>query len=402
MEKIAPSAFRCDPNYLHLKRHYERTPLALYTGAGVANATPTSFGIGGWDDLLDGIAEARLPATGVAEYQAKTKGRQPWDQAQWLADRLGEQVVQDAIVQRVRRKGNFQAAYSRLLTSGFLKAAPTLGGLAAFCARLVGFSVGKGPAFYGRAEPNPRVPAVVSTNYDPYLEAAASLMFRTLQEKYLLKPVGAIGSSAGVIDQVPLFHVHGYVSPEATRGDESRVPFVDPVLTRKDYAKAWKDKAYSPTLGPQVHVLRHYSTLFVGFSFRDRWVNALLENLEVERRSRRDRLFHYALVPGGLLEAKGASWFATHGVKPIRWDRAGQIVELLGDLYCAGLRHDLRRGGTIDLVEYEPCKRAVKATGRVTRLKAGKAEFCWNALLGSRLGRMAQPPGWRPRPQRAG
>ena len=236
---------------------------------------------------------------------------------------------------------------------------------------------------------------MVSTNYDPYLEAAASLMFRTVTREYLLKPVGATGSTAGSQGQIPVFHVHGYVAPQQRGGGRDPVPFVDPVLTRSAYEAAWKDVAYSNTIGPQVHVLRHYSALFVGFSFRDRWVNNLLEDLEVERRLRgEERLFHYALVPSAMLDDEGTQWFAERGIKPIGWEEPGEIVDLLGDLYCAGIRGTASQLGGIDLVEFEPRSKTVRASGATVRLDPSDAGYCWEALVGSRLGRMpAAPPG---------
>ena len=40
------------------------------------------------------------------------------------------------------------------------------------------------------------------------------------------------------------------------------------------------------TMGPQIQYLRHYTALFIGFSFRDRWVRRLLINLDRERQPR--------------------------------------------------------------------------------------------------------------------
>ena len=152
-----------------------------------------------------------------------------------------------------------------------------------------------------------------------------------------------------------------------------------------------------PSSGPQVHVPRHYSTLIVGFSFRDRWVNYLLEDLEVERRSRgEERLFHYALVPSNTLDAGRTRWLAERGVKAIGWGEPGEIVDLLADLYCAGTRRTASQLGGIDLVEFEPRSKKVQTSGLAARLDPSNAGFCWEALVGSRLGRMpVAPPAMR-------
>ena len=121
-----------DENYLQLKRHYERRPLALYVGAGVSSAGTEPYGVGGWDELLWSVASAQLSPSGAAEYRDEIDGLEPWDQAERLAERLDEQVIQEEIVRQVRRKGNFQDSYKGLLTSRFLNAAGTLRALAAF------------------------------------------------------------------------------------------------------------------------------------------------------------------------------------------------------------------------------------------------------------------------------
>jgi hypothetical protein len=385
------AAFYEDPNYIALKSHYKHMPLALFSGAGVAVSASKKFGIGEWDELLRRIAVVRMSKSKSAQYWHSAKSLKPWDQAQLLADSIGKKALQQEIVHLVRKKENFQTAYSGLLTSPFLRDATTLGAMAAFCALLAGFSVGKGQAYYARVVPNPRVPAVISTNYDCFLEAAASLMFRTITRKYLLKPVSARGSTAGIVGQIPVFHVHGYVSPREN-DKETVEPFVDPVVTRADYEAAWEDNAYSPTIGPQVHVLRHYATLFVGFSFRDEWVNGVLKNLEEERRGRPDRIYHYALVSADTLKDKGPLWFERHGIRAIAWKAPEEIVQLFGDLYLSGLHHTVRQYGGIDLVQFEVGRSTVQPTGKLKRVHSKNIEYCWNMLLASRLGRIPKAP----------
>ncbi len=224
-------------------------------------------------------------------------------------------------------------------------------------------------------------------------------MFRRPRRQEILKPVGAYGSSAGRSDQIPVFHVHGYVAPDSGKQKEGSLrALVDPVLTLRDYESAWKNHAYSPTMGPQIHILRHYAALFLGFSFRDAWVSRLLSRLERERRDRKDRLFHYALIPETVAKEKGPGWFDRHGVKPIIWKTPKEIVALLGELYTAGLRADLRRDGSIELVELEARKKNPGPTGRVRSLARADVACVWPALLASRLSGLRTPPPGVPRP----
>jgi hypothetical protein len=221
---------------------------------------------------------------------------------------------------------------------------------------------------------------VVTSNYDPFLEAASSAMFI----RPLLKPVGAVGSDAGRIDQIPVFHIHGYVPfPERDRDGRERPlqPLVDPVLTSDAYAAAWQaDDVYCPTMGAQIHVLRHYATLFIGFSFRDGWVNGLLRRLNEERETRMGdrRLFHYALMKHDDVAARGEHLVQELGVRPIALASFDELPRLLAHLYRRGLAHDYGEG-TIDVPIVE--KRTGDRTGRYVGLSP---DACWQALRACR------------------
>jgi hypothetical protein len=114
-------------------------------------------------------------------------------------------------------------------------------------------------------------------------------------------------------------------------------------------------------MGPQIHVLRHYAALFIGFSFRDPWVNGLLRRLNEERGERApgERLYHYALMKREEVQSKGKCFFAGLGVKPIALNDFDEIPRLLGHLYQRVLAHD--HGNRIELPIVE--KRTGKRTG---------------------------------------
>lgn len=384
---MSKSAILKHPHYKLLKKHYETKPIVLFTGAGVAKTSTGEFGVGGWSELLARIAHARLGSAAATKILEETERLEPWDQAEELAARIGREVFAAEIVSQVRRRGNFEKHY-RLLSRDFLKAAPTLAPVAAFCAHLTGYAVGKND-LYHRVEPNPRVAAIVSTNYDCYLEAAAASKFKTVGKGYLLKPVAARGSTVGTVGQVPVYHVHGYVS--ASVKPKRRIQsFVEPVLTARDYDEAWCDSARSPTLGPLVHLLRHFSVLFLGFSFQDPWVSSLMADLEQDRRARKDRCYHYALLSAARLARRGRSWFLQRGVKPIAYEAPDEIATVLRDLYCAGVRASAAKHGGLRLIRY----RALTSSpdGLVGTLGSGGAEYCWRSLLGAHRGKMPPLP----------
>lgn len=348
-------------NYLELVRHYLEHPIALYTGAGVSMSSNPKFGVGEWNDFVRKIllSDPNVSPETVQRYDRNLSKweDEPWKMAEWVARKMGRKKFKQCMTDLVQREENFQIAY-KLLAGPFLKNARTLNAIAAFCADFAGGKIARGKdgrwrATYDRAI-NRRVHSVVTSNYDPFLEAASATMFR----HNILKPVAAEGSSVGNLLEIPVFHIHGYVRfPYRFRrqeGDELK-PFTDLVITTSDYLKAWESKsAYNPTMGPQIHILRHYTVLFIGFSFRDWKINELLKNLNTERSKRKDRLYHYTIMRKKDVASKGKEYFENIlGVKPIMIDDFPQIRDLLSHLYQQGLNHDYPGKERIKLAQYE-------------------------------------------------
>jgi len=287
----------------------------------------------------------------------------------------------------VRHPKNFQPRNVHgQLSGGFLSAAPTLNAVTAFCASLAGI-LGGTAAPTLRLGPNPRVRAIVTSNYDPYLEAAAVTKYR----RRLLKPVAAFGSSAGQLGEIPVFHVHGYVQmPSRRRGPtpEPRHAFVDPVLSGSDYRRAWRSSnAYSHVIGSQVHLLRHYPTLFIGFSFRDGWINRLLRRLHKERTGRRKPLTHHAVISEQEFDSKPARFFDELGVQPLVVRDFSQLPQALGELYLEGLRVD-SGGEDLELPVVARGRGAINAALYGRRTDDPPLEVppqrCWEILLACR------------------
>ena len=355
--KVFP--FLEDPNYLDLVAHYIEHPIALYTGAGVSWSDNPKFQVGLWDDLVRGILRSDKsinPGT-IKEFDDLSWKDKPWQMAEWVADKIGQDEYKQFVADLVRREGKFQKRY-KLLSGKFLQSARTLNATVAFCADFAAGKIakdrdGKWVAVYERSI-NRRVHAVVTSNYDPFLEAASATMFRN----NILKPVAAEGSSAGSLLEIPVFHIHGYVRfPYKFRkqAEKERQPYTKLVITTSDYKKAWESQsAYNPTMGPQIHILRHYSVLFIGFSFRDWKINELLEKLNEERSERDERLYHYAIMRKKDIAVKGKDYFEDRlGVKPIPIDDFPQIKNLLSHLYQQALIHDHPGDEKIKLALYE-------------------------------------------------
>jgi hypothetical protein len=372
--------------FQRLREHYLERPLVLYTGAGVSHSD-TGQGVGDWDEFLQMLADQHLDAAQLSAYQEASAKEEPWDKASLLARALGPAGLRGAIYDHVRSPGVFQKGYPGLLQRGFVRHTATLRAVAAFAVSMVAYSVGQrggGEVVYPRVTANPRVPAILTTNYDPYLEAAASSMFRTRIRTYPLKPMGGVGSSVGRVEQTPVFHIHGYVSP--FRYDPAK-NIINPVLTRSDYESAWDNRADSYTLGPQVHLLRHHTVLFVGFSFRDRWVRDLLRQIREERelsekRSAGRRRTHFALVPATDVARRGADFFADLGVEPIPWTQPSEVVDVLSALYVAGIAHDISSSGALELVELTPVRpNGSRPNGYATHINdPASAGYFWRNL----------------------
>jgi len=340
-----PAALQ-NPAYLALREHYQKHPIILYTGAGVSKATDKRYGLVGWNDLVQQILEQTGAGTGTLEaYCAKTSewADEPWRLAQWVAERVGQEVFQQQAAAIIQGRSNFQNRYKHL-SGRFLSKAPTLNALTALCARFTHVVALEKGGYSYRVAPNPRVRAVITSNYDPFLEAGSSYRYY----RPTLKPVAATTSSVGSLAEIPVFHVHGYVPFPGDKADEpGSVELRKPlVVTQDDYDDAWRDDdVYCQTMGVQVNWLRHHVALFVGFSFRDPWVTRMLSRLQMERSNQANRdgrvpLCHYALVGHRTLASKGEAFFDAIGVRPIPLDGYGEIPTLVRDLYIAGLGHD--------------------------------------------------------------
>jgi hypothetical protein len=387
-------SFLRDKNFLELLNHYKGHPIALYTGAGVSISNEEcqkkpKYGLGGWDHFMRELLDQHKGKTAqdLAKFDKEAKHRwrdKPWSIADWVCKKTGGKDVFARLAKdHVQREGNFPKRRKesssmkkpkkestkeyKQLNGNFLNNAPTLNAVCAFCARFEAIVMGTKDRTY-HVGLNPRVRCIVTTNYDPYLEAASSNMYI----RNRLRPVGRVSSSVGKPHQIPVFHIHGYVPYPKKRRTKQKADtstMIDPVLTTQDYNKARPQKAdpFCFTMGTEIHMLRHYRVLFVGFSFRDEWVNKVLRKLNIEREQKvAHRPYHYALIKKSEVDekkaTKGRKFFDRFGVKIIGLDDFDQIPSVLKHLYIHGLRHD-HRGDYIPLPKV-PRTRRNKASNK--------------------------------------
>jgi hypothetical protein len=405
---------------------YSRQPIVVFAGAGATRADPARskgpYGVGTWGELLDEIVEANNDENLRRQYeQEKERARTPWDLAEWISRQVdgGQPATtgtltpfQRLIIQVVRGPKDAKGRHRNLpvtgtperlikqLPSAFLGAAPTMNAIVAFCGRLVAITGArfKDGSYLGfRVEPNQRVRALVTPNFDPYLEAAASRKYK----RDLLKPVAAVDSGAENLRQIPVFHVHGYVpfpplnKPGVHHGEQLGEGGLrrSMVLTKSDYEREQKSaNAYSPTLGPQVHLMRHYPTLFIGFSFSDQWINEVLQTIHSEGRRYNDpgenMRRRFAIVNGKDFSNEYLGYLRDDlGVVPVVVNSFSDIPEVLGSLYQEALERDLPGRRLLSLEDQTRAPREVISGKRRRRRPQYTAEESWRILYEMRDGK---------------
>jgi hypothetical protein len=362
-------------HFKSLTAHYRGNPIVLYVGAGVSTARDSRYGLPTWSELI-----AQVGAQMMGEVSGPLP-EAPWDAADAVLARCEVQLsqqrpdatreelsdqaetkLQEALWDLVRRPNNCTTSGSfKLLNKGYLQAAPTLRAVSAFCAAPIGRSEKTETYRFGA---NRRARAVISGNYDPYLESAATAMFK----KPIARPVGAVGSLAGDLRSVPVYHIHGYVPhPGQSRAMEPTPEVKQLVLTRRSYKRAWDETdVFNATMIPQVHLLRRYVTLFIGFSFDDPQISRLLRRIrndfvEAGRTSR----WNYGFMR--LADRNRRRDWDELGIRPLVVDdKFDAVPAALGALYTEGLDAD-SGDGTLAVPLYAAKKRL--GTGFSVRTK---------------------------------
>ena len=362
-----------------LASEYWQTPIALYTGSGVSTCSPVPgvaqrYGLPTWFPMLGQVS---------GEPDSTVWPENPWEAAQKAVELCGgrdefkrrlRQLIQSA--QNYRGKGQLKGT--------FVTHADTLRAVAAFCGQLSGRIINpeqKEPRIaHFRTSANPRVRAVLTSNYDCFLEAAGSNLYRNSP----LKPVTALGSRAGSMSRIPVFHIHGYV-PHPLHQSEEREQTVDElVITKEDYQKYWKpEDVFGTTMGPQIHYLRYFTILFVGFSFVDEYVCKLLRQVYADYLSSAGRT-HFALLEERLVRERGRAFFQEMGITPIEYQHHDEIPDKLGQVYRAGLAADRIVAGEKPVTQIPLPEMLVKKHTLTNRTYQYPLEGIWEIMLACR------------------
>lgn len=318
-----------------LAGEYCQHPIVLYTGSGVSTCPAAAkdgkpYGLPTWFPLLQQVS-GQPDSTGWPD--------DPWRAADKAVELCGgREEFKRRLRQLIQSAHNYRG-YGQL-KGPFVKNARTLNAVAAFCGqitgRIINLQLENPKLVHYRSAANPRVHAVLTANYDCFLEAAGSNLYRNSP----LKPVTALGSLAGSASRIPVFHIHGYV-PHPLYQNEGREQTIDElIITRRDYEEHWRaDDVFGTTMGPQIHYLRYFTVLFVGFSFVDEYVCKLLHRVYDDYLSHTNRT-HFALLGEKRVRECGESFFLDMGITPIVYQTPNEIPDILGQVYKAGLATD--------------------------------------------------------------
>ncbi len=302
--------------------------ICIFTGAGVSFTCNDRYRAPGWTALLKQIFLDLMKGyghkdAGEAFSALKAENPDPWDLATEV--KAHAKTDQDFLtsIRKVILKENESLDIDGRLKEKNLRGAETLNALISFCSSVR--EIKRHPCF----EVNPKVKAVLTANYDWFLEAGATIK----HQAGLFKPMTRPGSSLKR-KQLPVYHIHGYI-PFGKSGEENLMPEEPLILDRKSYECAYRPGSWTLDI-LDIH-LAHYTTLFIGFSFNDRYFLNYLQSLAEKPQTP----VHFAFMcnkerrPAGLLDE-----LAKTRVRPILYADHIQIPDLLKTLYLSVIPHN--------------------------------------------------------------
>lgn len=361
-----------------LAEAYWQQSIVVYTGSGVSTG-PTikgiEYGLPTWFSLLQKIA---------ANQHTTSWPNDPWHAADMAVRHCGGRTEFKNRLERLIMASHNYTTTNGQLNGTFVRAASTLSAVAAFCGQLTGRitnpKVENPTRVHFRTSANHRIQAILTANYDCFLETAASNFYR----KSPLKPVTALGSLAGITSRIPVFHIHGYV-PHPFYKRENREQIIDDlIITRQDYEKYWKtDDVFGTTMGPQIHYFRYFTVLFVGFSFTDEYVCKLLQRVYKDYLSHSGHT-HFALLQTQKVQEKGISFFQNMGITPIEYKEHDEIPSILGQIYKTGLAADRIIEGKTTAMKISLPELLVKTHTPTQRLYYYSLEDAWKIMQACR------------------
>lgn len=240
-------------------------------------------------------------------------------------DKILKELVQKTLYK------NIKSVSRRLVGRQTYQQNSTLDSIIRFCAVLGGLE--RVPASRHKIEPNPKVHAILTTNYDCLLEASFATKFR-----YLLKPVGREDSSETRKGQrlIPVYHIHGYVSVFPPRNIDKDWETPKLVIAEDDYFRTF----YNPngfTDSQALRFFRQRPCLFIGSAMTDMNLRRFLYIAANERTSSVSSPKHFAILrtEGDLKDEFTQSILQAYGVEAIWINNYDEIDDILGQVYTS-------------------------------------------------------------------
>jgi hypothetical protein len=203
---------------------------------------------------------------------------------------------------------------------------------------------------------NPKIGAILTTNYDNLVEAS----FNTKYRAKLLKPVAREPSKKNSIKEdnyLKVYHMHGYVSYQKIKKDPQKVIASDLVIGENDYYLTfYNDHDYNNQNAKEF--LSSYPSIFIGCSMKDINLRRLLFATQQGVKTGKKVKEHYAIMPSNniredsfneaLLKELGVNiiWISNN-------EKGKEIEGILKQIYLSGegiipsLWDEVKKGGQI-------------------------------------------------------
>lgn len=198
--KLSPKSI---DEFRQLCEVYSNEKICVFTGAGVSFVKSKKHRTPGWWEFLEDIYESTQSKHSRGNHGQsfnilRKDNPRPWDMADLLQHTVGKEQLEKTICNMLNKKVTTDLTYKRLPCS-YLNNAATLNAVIAFCSRI------RAKRKNQCLEPNPKIKAVITLNYDCFLEAGATQKYNA----FPFKPMSE-KSSAPRTSQLPVYHIHGY------------------------------------------------------------------------------------------------------------------------------------------------------------------------------------------------
>ncbi|MGB2982627.1 MAG: SIR2 family protein [Candidatus Bipolaricaulia bacterium] len=311
--------------------------ICLFTGAGVSFTQHEDYRAPGWDELLHELLEEILgpdaqpsPRKQFEALKAALESKDPWDLGTEVRQKAATEKLFVAALRRVVIKKNETSDKAGRLKLRNFRGASTMNAIVSFCSEVD--HIEEHPCF----RVNPRIQAILTGNYDWFLEGAGTLKCQTKPLKPMSRPTSTVQSG-----RIPVYHIHGYLPSgkpvEGADPSAEQSPPPEPteplIIDRAGYKRTYAPGSWA--LGVLQEHLRSSPTIFIGFSFVDEYLLDAVRVISGMPGTPR----HYALLiekdedrPEGLLgEVEQA------GVTPLLYERHSDIPFILADVYQSAL-----------------------------------------------------------------